>query len=308
MKNVLITGAYGYVGGRLVEHLKSTGDYNLFLTSRKEKEDENSYVYSLDSKDNLFEKINQPIDILIHLASINEVVCANDPLKAVELNTLGSFRLIQDAKAAGVKRIVYLSTAHVYGAPLKGLITEENLTRPTHPYAYSHRAVEDYIAELHDKFDMDGIVVRLSNSLGAPVSKDVDRWMLLVSDLCIQAVREQKLVLKSAGLQKRDFIGLSDAVRGIEHLMNLESLKLGDGIFNLGGECSESVLNMAKLIQKRCETVLDFKPELVVPEGDQTSENLTYSIQKLKNTGFKLENTIEQEIDSLLKFCQQYMK
>lgn len=316
MKNILITGAFGYVGGRLAKHLASSSDYKLFLTSREVRDlpdwvaNGKAVQYSLLGDDNLFDKIEEPIDTIVHLASINEVDCAKDPLRAIQINTIGSFKLLEQAKKAGVKRIIYFSTAHVYKAPLVGNIDETNVTRATHPYSYSHRAVEDYIAEIQDKTDIDGITVRLSNSLGAPTHKDVDRWMLLVSDLSVQAVNEKRLTLRSSGIQKRDFVGLGDVVRAVDHLINLDKDKLGNGLFNIGGENSVSVLEMAKLIQKRCEVTLGFSPELIVPDADvnEKADDLSYSIDCLKQSGFKLTNCIEEEIDNLLLFCQEHMK
>jgi UDP-glucose 4-epimerase len=308
MKNILITGAFGYVGGRVSKYLAETKGYQLFLTSRQNRtlpewaEKSQLVVYALEERQNILKSLPK-IDIIIHLASVNEVVCAKSPELAVELNTMASFRLIQNAIQASVKRFIYFSTAHVYGTPLKGNFNENRLTRPTHPYSYSHRAVEDYIATAQDKGQMEGISVRLSNSIGVPIDKNVNRWMLLVNDLCKQAVVDAKMVLQSYGYQKRDFIGLEDVCRGVEHLMSIEE-HLNNGIFNLGGDYSITVYDMACLIAKRAQHLLGKEIPVIRPEGTPKPWEFDYSIDKMKNTGFKINNCIIEEIDQLLLFCQ----
>jgi UDP-glucose 4-epimerase len=312
MKKILITGAFGYVGGRVSKYLAESAKYQLYLTSRKNRNlpawANNCHLvtYSLEEKNNILRSLPQ-IDIIIHLASINEIACAKSPELAVELNTLASFKLIQNAIGASVKRFIYFSTAHVYGEPLKGFFNEDCLTRPTHPYAYAHRAVEDYVATAHDHGQMEGVSVRLSNSIGAPIEKEVDRWMLLVSDLCKQAVVNEQLILKSYGDQKRDFIGLGDVCKGVDHLMSITE-QLGNGIFNLGGNASMSIYEMASLISKRASDLLGKKIPIIRPEGKTVSWELEYSAQKLTATGFKLEGCLKKEIDDLLIFCQHHFK
>jgi UDP-glucose 4-epimerase len=309
MKNILITGAFGYVGGRISKYLTETKCYQLFLTSHQNRtlpewvEKSQLVVYALEERQNIFKSLPQ-IDIIIHLASVNEVVCAKSPELAVELNTMASFRLIQNAIQASARKFIYFSTAHVYGAPLKGFFNEDQLTRPTHPYSYSHRAVEDYIATAHDKGQMEGISVRLSNSIGAPIDKNVNRWMLLVNDLCKQAIFDGKMVLQSYGSQKRDFIGLNDVCRGVEHLMSTKE-NLNNGVFNLGGDYSITVYDMACLIAKRAHHLFGKEVPVIRPKGRPEVWELNYSIEKLKNTGFKLSNCITEEIDQLLLFCQK---
>jgi UDP-glucose 4-epimerase len=308
MKNILITGAFGYVGGRVSKFLAETQKYQLFLTSRKNRAlpnwATNSHLvsYSLENNHNIIKSLPQ-IDTIVHFASINELICAKSPELAVELNTMASFRFIQNAIGASVKRFIYFSTAHVYGAPLKGVFNEDCLTRPTHPYAYTHRAVEDYVAAAHDQGQMDGISVRLTNSIGAPIEKEVDRWMLLVSDLCKQVIIEGRLVLKSFGSQKRGFIGLGDVCRGVDHLISMKDC-LGNGIFNLGGDFTVSIYDMACLISKRASLLFGKEFPVIRPQGVDEEWELDYSSKKLAATGFTPEGCIEKEIDELLLFCR----
>ena len=122
-----------------------------------------------------------------------------------------AFRAVAASVAAKVKTFIYLSTAHVYGHPLSGSITETTTPNNQHPYATSHLAGEKALLFASGGGEIDGIVLRLSNIYGVPTHKNVDCWMLLVNDLCKQVVTTQRLVLRSSGAQRRNFLTMNDA-------------------------------------------------------------------------------------------------
>jgi UDP-glucose 4-epimerase len=206
---------------------------------------------------------------------------------------------------AGVERFIYFSTAHVYGAPLAGHITERSPARPVHSYASTHHAAEEFVLAAQDKGSIQGIVLRLSNGFGAPAHTGADCWMLLVNDLCLQAVRDKKLVLRSSGIQQRNFIALHDVGRVVIHFLELPHIKCSNGLFNAGGERSMSVLSMAERIIKCCRETLGYEPSLIRPQpgADERAVDLNYDISKLKQTGFVLNGNMDEEIKQTLKIC-----
>jgi UDP-glucose 4-epimerase len=312
MRRVLIPGGFGYLGGRLAQFLASYENYEILLgTSRQLTPPlwlpNASVVRTPWDSLSVLEKICSDVDMIIHLAGMNAQDSASNSAIALEINAVATARLVQAAIRRKVKRIIYLSTAHVYGNPLKGTISEETLPFPAHPYAFSHRAGEDVVLASHQSGEIEGIVVRLSNAYGAPANKNANCWMLLVNDLCRQAVTSGKLMLHSSGMQRRDFIPIHDVVRGIKHLMEIPSAKFRSSLFNLGGEASYCVIDLAKLIAIRCEALLGFKPEIEHPEPkpDEKSLELDFRIDRLKKTGFYLSGDIANEIDLTLKFCHE---
>ena len=309
-RRVLITGGYGYVGGRVAQELVRQG-WNVTLGTRRHQHAAPVWLpqacplrLDWESAEQLMGGCHRH-DAVIHLAAMNEVEAARDPLAALRVNGVESLRLLEAAKAARVPRFVYLSTAHVYGAPLAGEINEKTLPRPVHPYAITHRVTEDFVLAGHTSGKIEGVVLRMSNGFGVPAHSSVDRWTLLVNDLCRQAVRAKVLVLQSAGLQRRDFITLEDAARAIGHLLDLPKLELEDGLFNLGGDAPLRVIDMAELIARRCEAVLGFRPVLEIPEKkpSETAPDLNYSSIKLQGTGFVLKRDHLREIDATLRMC-----
>jgi len=307
---VLITGGFGYLGGRVAQFLASNDSYKIYLGSRSRKKSAtwlphaNVVQTAWKSHAELVENCSGS-DAVIHFAGMNAEDCLASPVDALEFNGLATARLIDAATQAGVKRFIYLSTGHVYGSPLSGIITEETCPMSLHPYASSHRAGEDVVRESFSRGDIEGIVIRLSNSFGAPAHKDVNCWMLLVNDLCRQAIEMRRMQLHSSGLQRRDFITLSDVCRSIAHLLKLPAIQLGDGLFNVGGEWSPTILEFAGIIRDRASQKLGVEVELSsFPAKDsEAASSFDYRIDKLRGTGFELRGQPQVEVDTLLDFC-----
>lgn len=308
---ILLPGGFGFLGGRVALELAAHAGWTVCLGSRQlrpapdwlpEVETVQLDIFGPES----LARALQGVEVVVHLAAMNERECVADPARAIEVNILGAHNLLQAAVAAGVRRFIYVSTAHIYGAPLAGQITEQTVPRPVHPYAVTHRAAEDFVLAAHDQHKIEGVVVRLSNGFGRPVHPEADCWTLLVNDLCRQAVTTGKLVLRSNGLQRRVFIPLPEAARGVAHLIALPSEQLGDGLFNLGGESARSVWETTQLIAARCQAVLGFTPaiERVSPLPGDKSLPLEYIVTKLQATGFSLRARFEDEVDATLSLCQ----
>jgi UDP-glucose 4-epimerase len=308
---ILITGGFGFVGGRLAMHLAQAG-HQIILGTRHSIASPDwlpkAEVAKIAWDDEVaLERSCAGVDVIIHAAGMNAQDCVADPIAALAFNGLATARLVNSASQASVKKFIYLSTAHVYANPLVGTITEETCPRNLHPYATSHLAGEQAVLSAHSRDELQGIVLRLSNAFGSPMHKDANCWMLLVNDLCKQVVQTRKLVLHTSGLQQRDFISLTEVCRVIEKLILGQGKVKEPNVFNVGAGVSQSVLSMAKLIQQRCGQVLGYVPDLQHKQGriDEEHLPLTYSTNRLTLLGIgskSLDNIAE--IDGLLQFSQ----
>lgn len=306
-QRVLVTGAFGYVGARLARHL-AAGGWNLTLGSRAMRpapvDLRGARVAHMSFSDAAsLRAACEQAEFVVHLAGANAPASAADPALAYEVNAVGTARLVAAATAAGVRRFLYVSTAHAYGSPLRGRIDEDTCARATHPYAASHRAGEDVVLHARGRRELEGLTIRLSNSFGAPVHADCDCWMLLVNDLCQQAVTHRRLKLNSSGLQRRDFITLSDTCAAIEHLLCLPAV--GEGLYNVGGAWAPTVREMAARVAALCPATLGYEPamEFASPVAGETSDDLDFRIDRLLGTGFKPTSPVDAEIRATLEFC-----
>lgn len=315
---ILITGGLGYVGGRIAQYLAQQTPFYLRLGTRKIISQnkiptiypwlKNGEICHLDLTDSQScENALQEIDVVIHLAAVNEIESLENPKKAVLINTLGTRKLLEKAQKTAIHRFIYFSTAHVYGAPLAGIISETTDPKPVHPYAITHHDAEDMVlAATH----LTGVVLRLSNAIGAPISMDIDRWTLLANDLCRQAILQKELHLKTPGTQYRDFITLTDVGQAVKLILTIPKDQLGNGLFNLGSGSSLSIFEMATLIAERYQVQFGFTPPIFRPQPNINiqSPKLVYSIAKICQLGFRPSNHIATEIDQLLKFISKEPK
>ncbi|AJY74194.1 NAD-dependent epimerase/dehydratase family protein [Paenibacillus beijingensis] len=311
-KTVLITGGLGYVGGRIAQYMEQTTEYTVKIGTRRKDISPPSWLkrgtiepMNLLSEDDL-DRACESVDIIIHMAAVNEIESLANPEQAVAINTLGTMKLLQAAERAKVNKFVYFSTAHIYG-PLTGTITEDTVPQPVHPYAITHLAAEHFILAEHAKGKLEGLIIRLSNGFGVPALDHVDRWTLIANDLCRQAATAKKLELRSSGLQYRDFVTLTDVSRAVVHLLEQIDPTYPDRIFNVGGECSIQIIDLVNTIIERCSAVLEYTPSLYLPEPtkpEQLPPPLDYRIDRLKKTGFTLYKPLHDEIDATLRYCQ----
>lgn len=319
--NILITGGLGYIGGRVANYLKEKDpDTPIFLTTRDKNKvlpswtdkftvlqmdvlDENSIADCLE---------DSGINVIIHLAAINEIDSMKNPELALEVNTQGTYKLLSVANEKKINRFVYFSTFHVYGEISVSIITEETPTRPFHPYAITHRAAEDVVKFFNHYYKMKTLIFRLSNGYGYPMDTKINRWTLVFNDLCRQAVTSGRIVLKSSGKQHRDFISLHNVAGAVHHFLFVAPDKWGDGLYNLGGNCSMSILDVANKISDVYRT--KYKKEILEIKTGQdniasiTPESVKYSVEKIAETGFTLKDNIISEIERTMHVCEEFIK
>ncbi len=190
------------------------------------------------------------------------------------------------------------------------MITEETCPRNTHPYATSHLAGENIVLNANQQGQIDGIVLRLSNVFGAPMQNENNCWTLLVNDLCRQISNTRKLVLRSNGNQRRDFISMSEICRILQHITTYGADTLSTKVINVGSGTSQTVYEISKLIQSRCKILLGFEPEILRPIIGlaEKVETLKYKTNRLAELGLNVSIDNTFEIDNLITFCQASFK
>ncbi|MES2294530.1 MAG: SDR family oxidoreductase [Pseudomonadota bacterium] len=306
-----MTGGLGYIGGRVSQALASAG-WKVRIASRRAASKIPDwakgfdFIQIIDADRQTLMEACQDCALIVHLAAMNEVDAAKYPEEALRVNGMESLAWLLAAQTMRAKRFIFFSTAHVYAAPLIGSLKETSLPVPRHPYAITHRTAEDFVLAAHAAGQIDGLVLRLSNAVGAPADIDVNRWMLVTNDLCRQAVTENTLTLKSSGLQLRDFIAMQDITGAVQHFAEAHRAVWDDGLFNLGSGIAMSVYDMAGLIADRARMILsrDVSIERVAPKKGEISESLDFRVDKLRAAGFSPANDLAREIDAMLLLCR----
>ena len=305
-KSIALTGGFGYVGGRIARALIANGAKVSISTRRSDDQIPawargNQHVQW--GSDLLELSINA--DTIIHLAAPNEIVASKAPQQSIDETVALTNAALNTAKANSVRRFVYFSTVHVYGAPLIGRLNEKSPVNPAHPYAAAHYESERLV-QLCRNSDMQTLILRLSNSFGAPADQGVDRWSLLVNNLCLKAASTRCMTLNTSGTQLRDFIPLTDVVDATLHFMTANDNGWCNQIVNLTAGESMSVCQIAEMVYARAHEIIGPDVILKLPDNIQIEEIDSLHIENdlLRQTGFSPALKFKQEVDMLLEFCR----
>lgn len=248
------------------------------------------------------------VDTVVHLAGDNEVIAARDPASALGGTVLATERLVEAAREARVRRLVYMSTVHVYGERIapRAAVTEDMRPEPRAVYAIARLASEHLAASLASA-GIDVVVLRLTNSLGAPAHPAVDRWTLVANDLCRQGALTGRLVLRSSGVQWRDFVALSDVRAIVAAASRVDEPVLPAGTYNLGSGRSMTIRQLAGLVQDAFEQRTGARPELEAPDpGTEQPEPYRVSVERAAQHGLRAETPVEQAVDESVAFCLEH--
>ena len=307
-RTILVIGGTGFLGGRLAAHLRGSGSRVRLGTrdlARVGADDPDRIHVDYEDAATL-ERACAGADAVVHLAGPNAATCARNPAAGFAAHARGTRAVVRAAVAAGVPRLLRVSTMHVYGAPLRGRIDETTPPSPAHPYASAHLDAERELLAGCDGSATVGVVARLSNAFGAPAHPAVDCWTLVVPDACRQAVTTGRIVLRSAGLQRRDFVTVGDACRAFEHLLGIAPAEAG--IFHVGGRWTPTVREVAERVAATVGRRVGVVPELVAaePRADERTEPLDYRIDRLAATGFVLRADVDAELEATVDACARW--
>ncbi len=308
MSKVLITGGFGLIGSRLALYLDSLG-YETFVASRLIKKMPNflklgtHILINWDDAHSLY-KACRNMDIVVHAAGMNAGDCHKNPDSALDFNGVKTGKLVEQARRAGVKKFIYLSTAHVYSNNLSGVVKESTLLQNAHPYATSKVAGERAVIENSAETDMQGIIIRLSNAFGSPPHSSVNCWMLLVNDLCRQVSVSKKIVIRSPSNTVRNFISLTDVCAGLEFIISKDFSTNLPKVYNMGDK-SKTLIEMASIIQDNYSRLKNIDiPIIELSEKLEHRQNLEYRSHLLKSEGWHATSNFNSEIRRLIEFCE----
>lgn len=261
--NILVTGGAGYIGSHTVEALKNSGFtpivYDNFSTGHELAVPDDVQLIEGDIHDVRFAKhIMEQFDIaaVIHFAAYSLVgESMTDPAKYYFNNVEGSLHLLEAMRGAGVDRMVFSSTAAVYGEPQQVPITEESQLAPTNVYGRTKLAIEGMLADYARAYDMNYVALRYFNAAGASLTSDIGEDHSPESHLLPLILKTAQGVRKSIsvfgtdystedGTCVRDYVHVCDLAQA--HVLALRHLLQGGSsrVYNLGSEKGFSVKQM----------------------------------------------------------------
>jgi UDP-glucose 4-epimerase len=269
MKHVLVTGGAGYIGSVVCQTLLERGHSIIVLDSLEEGHRQalptNSIFFQGDLGDEPFLKNifdSYPIEAVLHLAAYCQVgESVRDPEKYYGNNVSKGLVLLKAMRLSGVKKIVFSSTAAVYGEPISIPIVETHPTRPVNPYGHSKLIFEQALDWYQKAYGLKYVTFRYFNAAGAVDRLGEDHHpethliplilRTLLTDFHGPSMEGAVEPLTVFGMDYptpdgsclRDYIHIRDLA--LAHVLALERLDdLQERIFNLGNGQGFSVLEV----------------------------------------------------------------
>ena len=314
--NVLVCGGAGYIGSHTVYELIERGHSVVVVDSlikgHKAAVHNEAKFYLGDIRDEefmdrVFKENN--IDAVIDFAAFSLVgESVNEPFKYYENNVYGTLKLLEAMERAGVKKIVFSSTAATYGEPENDIIVESDKTNPTNPYGETKLTVEKMLKWADNAYGIKFVALRYFNAAGAHISgkigEDHSPETHLIPIILQTALgqREKMFIFGDDydtpdGTCVRDYIHVTDLADA--HIKALEKLfKTNEsGIYNLGNGKGFSVKEVIEKAKK--VTGKDFKVEIEARRSGDPSTLIASSEKAIKELGWKPKfNTLDEIIET----------
>ncbi|MFA6309191.1 MAG: UDP-glucose 4-epimerase GalE [Clostridia bacterium] len=285
--SILVTGGAGYIGSHTVLELLNSG-YDVVVADNlcNSKEESLKRVRDITGKKLKFYKVDildrealeevfkkEDIEAVIHFAGLKAVgESVAIPVKYYYNNITGTLILCEIMNKYNVKKIVFSSSATVYGDPASVPITEEFPLSATNPYGRTKSMIEEILGDLYKADNQwDIVILRYFNPIGAHKSGRIgedpngipNNLIPYISQVAVGKLDYLKVFGgdydTKDGTGVRDYIHVVDLAIG--HLKSLEKLKLNSGllVYNLGTGIGYSVLDMVKAFSKAAKKEIPYK-------------------------------------------------
>jgi len=252
----LVTGGAGFIGSNIVGHLLGLGEkvrvLDNYSTGRDEnleqwRSNPNLEIIRGDIRNyTLVREVSQGCDFILHQAALPSVPRSiKDPISTNEVNVLGTLNVLEAARDAQVKRVVYASSSSVYGNSEMMPKHEEMPVNPLSPYALSKYAGEKYCQIYHSLYGMETVALRYFNVFGP--NQDPNSEYSAVIPKFIKAVSEKRPpVIYGDGLQSRDFTYVQNNVEA--NILACYSDAAVGGVFNIACGKQYTLLDLVETI------------------------------------------------------------
>ncbi|MGZ8891337.1 MAG: NAD-dependent epimerase/dehydratase family protein [Halobacteriota archaeon] len=248
----LVTGGYGFIGNQLVGLLSNEFSEvrvldNLSSVARVVRLPNVHFIKGdIRDAETTFEALKD-VDVVFHTAAqIDVVASTREPFVDLENNILGTLSVCEAARKNDISKIIYSSSAAVYGNADVFPINEIQPIRPISQYAASKYSGELYLAAYHSLYGIDEISLRYFNVYG-PYQRPENAYSGVISKFFYDARSNAQIQIFGDGKQTRDFVYVKDVARA--NLLAAKS-KATNTAINVGSGVETSINDLAEKIKE----------------------------------------------------------
>ena len=301
MKNVLITGADGFIGSHLTELLVSKG-YQVKALSQYNSFNNWGWLEDINCKDKVevitgdirdphyCKQITKDIDIIFHLAALIAIPYSYvAPDSYVDTNINGTLNICQAAKENGNIRVIHTSTSEVYGTAQYVPIDEKHPMQPQSPYSATKIAADAMAMSFYNSFELPVTIARPFNTYGPRQSARA-----VIPTIITQIANGVKEIKLGDLSPTRDFSYVEDTCRGFIALAE-EDATIGETI-NIGSNFEISIADTLSIIKELMRSDVKFitDEQRMRPEKSEVFRLWCDNTLIEKLTGFKPQVDIQE--------------
>lgn len=239
MAQYLVTGGAGFIGSNIVTELVARGQQvrvlDNFATGQRRNLAELTKDIEVVEGDirsyHLVREAVKGVDFILHQAALPSVPrSVRDPITSNEVNVMGTLNVLQAAREAGVKRLVFASSSSVYGANPDLPKREAMCPAPLSPYAISKLAGEQYCLAFWRLYGFETVCLRYFNVFG-PRQDPTSQYSAVIPKFITALFNNQELTIHGDGSQSRDFTFIANVVQA--NLAACLAPAAPGGVFNI---------------------------------------------------------------------------
>ncbi|MEY3898429.1 MAG: hypothetical protein RLZZ214_3951 [Verrucomicrobiota bacterium] len=302
---ILITGGSGFIGSHIVEHYQNIAEEIRVLDNLR-----TGYRHNLDGLAHTFiegsvtdrglvREAVQGVDFVFHLAAMVSVPeSMSKPGECVDINVHGLLNVLEEASAVGVTKLVFASSAAIYGDNPTVPKLETMLPEPKSPYAVTKLDGEYYLGMFQREGRLETAALRFFNVFG-PRQDPQGTYAAAVPIFIEKAVRNDDITVFGDGGQTRDFIYVKDIVGALAFAVETPGVT---GVFNAGYGGQITINDLANgLIQAAGST----SKILHAPERAGDVRHSRASADKLRAAGWTPNHTLDEGLARTLEFFRR---
>jgi len=279
-KTYLVTGGAGFIGSNIVERLVQENlavrVFDDFSSGKRENIEpflDKIEVVEGDLRDpEAAKKAVADIDCILHQAALPSVQrSVENPVLSNDINVSGTLNLLNCARTAGVRRVVYAASSSAYGNQPVPVKTENLLPMPLSPYAVAKLTCEYYLKAFHECYGMETVSLRYFNVFG-PRQDPNSEYSAVIPLFITHCLRGESPTIYGDGNQSRDFTYVRNNVTANLLASRAEGAAVSGKVFNIACGHSYTLLELLDAINQILGS--DIKPIMAAPRTGDVRHSL----------------------------------
>lgn len=299
---ILITGGSGFIGSHIVEHYQNIAEeirvLDNLLTGYRHNLDglKHTFIEGTVTNRELVRESVRGVDYVFHLAAMVSVPeSMSKPAECVDINVHGLLNVLEEASHAGVKKLVFASSAAIYGDNPTVPKFETMLPEPKSPYAITKLDGEYYLGMFQREGRLETAALRFFNVFG-PRQDPKGAYAAAVPIFIEKAVRNEDITVFGDGGQTRDFIYVKDIVGALVFAVETAGVT---GVFNAGYGGQITINDLANRLIK---TAASTSKVLHAPERAGDVRHSRANADKLRAAGWSPRHNLDEGLARTLEF------